>query len=261
MTYCLAMHVDEGLVFATDSRSSAGVDYVTTYSKMHVFTPSPDRVIVILSAGNLATTQEVMNTIQRDLELPESTESLRTPRYLFEAADYVGRISQSVQAKHVNALQQTGISGEATLILGGQIQGHPPEIMLIYPQGNYIAATAETPYLQIGETKYGKPVLDRVLRRGLSLDECARLGLVSLDATRGSNITVGLPFEVVMYRRDALQIERHLHLDGDSETYSALRTRWHEGLRRVFRRLPKFDWEDSADGTSSGNDENIVPME
>ena len=260
MTYCLAMHVDAGLVFATDSRSNAGVDYVTTYSKLHVFNPSPDRIMVILSAGNLATTQEVINIVNRDLELPDSKESLRTPRYMFEAADYIGSISLAVQSKHGAILQQSGVSGEATLILGGQIKGHPPEILLIYPQGNYISATTETPYLQIGESKYGKPVLDRVLRRELSLEDCARLAIVSLDATRGSNITVGLPFEVATYRQDTLQLEHRLHLDENSECYQDIRNRWHDGLRRVFRRLPKFDWE-AGDGSAEELDSNVTPLE
>nr|MDJ0806661.1 20S proteasome subunit A/B [Gammaproteobacteria bacterium] len=162
MTYCVGMCLKDGLLFASDSRTNAGVDYVTSYSKMHLFTPAADRLFVLLSAGNLATTQEIINHIQRDLDFPEGRENLLSARYLFEAADYLGRVSQQVQQQHSQALQQAGVSGEVTLILGGQIQGQPHGLLMIYPQGNYIEASENTPYLQIGETKYGKPILDRI---------------------------------------------------------------------------------------------------
>lgn len=134
MTYCLGLCLDEGLVFASDSRTNAGVDYVTTYSKMHVFQPAPDRLFVILSAGNLATTQEVMNHIQRDIDYPCGGNNLVNARYLFEAAEYVGRVSVQVQREHSAALSQSGVSGETTLLIGGQISGQPHGLMLIYPQ-------------------------------------------------------------------------------------------------------------------------------
>ena len=161
MTYCIGLCLDDGLVFGSDSRTNAGVDYVTTYSKMYVFSPSPDRVFVILSAGNLATTQEVMNHIQRDLDFPSNSPNLGSVRYLFEAAEYIGRVSLEVQTDHSAALTSSGVSGETTLLLGGQIAGQQHGLMLIYPQGNYITASPETPYLQIGESKYGKPAVDR----------------------------------------------------------------------------------------------------
>ena len=141
--------------------------------------------------------------------------------------------------------------------MGGEIRGHEPQIYLIYPQGNHISAIDETPYLQIGENKYGKAVLDRVITRSLSLEDCARLALVSLDATRGSNITVGLPFEVATYRSGTFAIERHLKLDIDSPDYQAIRERWHEGVRRVFLDLPKFEWERGDQADSTGFNENL----
>jgi len=183
MTYCLAACLDQGLVFESDSRTNAGVDYVTTYSKMHVFQPAPDRLFVILSAGSLATTQEIIYHIQRDLDQAANTTSLTNVSYLFETAEYLGQVSQNVQLRHGPVLQASCISGETSLILGGQIQGHEPQIMLIYPQGNYITASDEAPYLQIGESKYGKPVMDRFLRGGISLEEGARIALTSLDGT------------------------------------------------------------------------------
>ncbi len=243
MTYCLAMSVDAGLVFASDSRTNAGVDYVTTYSKMHLFTPSEDRIFVVLSAGNLATSQEIVNRVQRDLDDPGPGPNLRTVRYQFEAAGYLGGVSRAVQAEYASALNESGVSGQATLIIGGQIRGQPHDIHLVYPQGNYIAASPQTPYLQIGESKYGKPVLDRILVHSLSLADCARLSLVSLDATRGSNITVGPPFEVAIYRTDAIAIDRRLRLDMSSPEFAAIRAGWHHGLREVFAGLPRFDWE------------------
>ncbi len=203
MTYCLGLVLDQGLVVASDSRTNAGVDYVTTFSKLHVFTPAPDRIFMLLSAGNLATTQEVLNRIRRDLKQPGEDANLLSARYLFEAAEYVGKVSLGVQRDHGPALQQSGVSAETTLILGGQIAGEAHGLFLIYPQGNYFAASPETPYLQIGENKYGKPALDRIATPKLSLDDGARLCVVSLDATSRSNVTVGPPFEVAVYPRTA----------------------------------------------------------
>ncbi len=246
MTYCIGICLDDGLVFASDSRTNAGVDYVTTYSKMYVFGPAPDRLFVILSAGNLATTQEVMNHIQRDLDHPGPNGSLMSVRYLFEAADYVGRVSLEVQHEHAGALQQSGISGDTTLILGGQIQGQPHGLMLIYPQGNYIHASPETPYLQIGESKYGKPSVDRIVKPTLSLAEGARLALVSLDATSRSNITVGPPFEVGMYTKDSLQLGRYAKFEAEDPYLVSVRASWNQGVCDAFANLPVFPWEQEA---------------
>jgi putative proteasome-type protease len=230
-------------MFASDSRTNAGVDYVTSYSKMHVFEPAPDRVFVILSSGNLATTQEIINIIQRDIDYPAGGENLLTARYLFEAADYVGRVSQMVQQQHGTALQQAGVSGEVSLILGGQIQGQPHGLMLIYPQGNYIEASHSTPYLQIGETKYGKPVLDRVLRYDLALNDAARLALVSLSSTTMSNITVGPPYEVSIYHVDQFKMSSRCKFEEGGEYLKILQDAWTKGLIQIFNNLPRFDWE------------------
>jgi putative proteasome-type protease len=243
MTYCLAISLYQGLVFASDSRTNAGVDYVTTFSKMHVFTPGPDRIFVVLTAGNLATTQEVLHRVRRDLDGTDGAESLRTVRYLFEAADYLGRVSCEVQGAHMQAMQRAGFSAEGSFIIGGQIRGQGPGLFLVYPQGNFISASPETPYLQIGETKYGKPALDRVVEPGLTLEDGARLALVSLDATMRSNISVGPPLEVAIYTRDSFAIGHYLNLKADSPLYAEIRERWQDGLRRAFQQLPRFDWE------------------
>jgi putative proteasome-type protease len=246
MTYCLGIAVDAGLVLASDSRTNAGIDYVTSYSKLHVITPAPDRLFVLLSAGNLATTQEVMNRIRRDLDQAAAGTNLLTANYLFEVADYVGRVSLGVQRDHGPALSESGVSVQTTLILGGQIAGHPPGLYLIYPQGNYFSASPETPYLQIGENKYGKPALDRIVRPDMSLEDAARLCLVSLDGTSRSNVTVGPPFEVAIYPRDSLALSHRLKLAHDSPLLAAVSQSWNAGLRRVFEQLPRFDWENDA---------------
>jgi putative proteasome-type protease len=243
MTYCIGVCVEQGLVFASDSRTNAGVDYVTTFSKMHVFTPSSDRVFVILSAGNLATTQEVMNHLQRDLDYPNGAPNLANVRYVFEAAEYVGRVSLDVQREHRQALSQSGVSGETTLILGGQIEGQAHGLTLIYPQGNSLPAPAEPPYLQIGESKYGKPAVDRIVSRALTLEEGARLALVSLDGTARSNITVGPPFELAMYRRDSFTLGYRRKFKAEDPFLMHLREQWNAGIRAAFDALPKFDWE------------------
>lgn len=242
MTYCVGLRLNEGLVFASDSRTNAGVDYVTTYSKMHVFSPSPDRIFVILSAGNLATTQEVINHIRRDIDYPNNGPNLTNVRYMFEAAEYIGQVSQQVQQEHNTALNQSGVSGETTLLLGGQISGQEHSLLLIYPQGNYISASPETPYLQIGESKYGKPGLDRIVRPDLSLDEGARLCLVSLDATTRSNITVGPPFEVGTYVKDELSLRCRCTFDESDPYLIDLRKAWNDGINNVFKTLPEITW-------------------
>jgi putative proteasome-type protease len=243
MTYCAALLVDEGLVFASDTRTNAGVDYVTTFSKMHIIRPAPDRVFVLLSAGNLATTQEVLNRINRDLEQGSDGPNLMNADYLFEAAEYVGKICLAVQGDHGPALQASGVNADTTLILGGQIAPHIPKLFQIYPQGNYFAASEETPYLQIGETKYGKPVLDRISRSARTLANGARLLLVSLDAASRSNAAVGPPFEIALYRADTFEIGNYFKLEADDPWLRELQKQWNQGISNAFFHLPQFPWE------------------
>jgi putative proteasome-type protease len=242
MTYCLAIKVNDGLVFASDSRTSAGVDYISTFSKMHSFVEPGERLYVLLSAGNLATSQAVLNAIQRDID-EDKPENLKTFKYLFDAAHYIGHLSQKVQREHREAAERGKINTEASFILGGQIGARAPKIYLIYPQGNYITASEETPYLQIGETKYGKPILDRVIRPDTPLEDAARCALVSLDSTMRSNISVGPPLELAIYRKDRYALDQRISLKYGTPLYTALQKRWNEGLRRAFERLPRFEWE------------------
>lgn len=244
MTYCLAISVNKGLVFASDSRTNAGVDYVRTYSKMHTFTWPDERMCVLLTSGNLATTQAVVNNIKLDLENPKAKFSLRKGKHLHEVAHYIGQLSQKEQRQHADAMERSTSNAEASFILGGQIAGEAPEIFLIYPQGNYISASPETPYLQIGENKYGKPILDRIIAQTTTLEDAARCALVSLDSTIRSNVSVGLPIELAIHTRDTLQAPYHLKLAQNSPMYKSLQKNWNEGLRRAFKRLPRFEWEE-----------------
>ena len=243
MTYCVAIQVSEGLVFAADTRTNAGVDYVTAYPKVHCFRPAEDRVFVLLTSGNLATTRELLDQIRRDLDDEPSSPngySLRTARYVFEAAEYVGRISRGIQEKHGDALARSGVSGEVSLIVGGQIRGRPAELLLVYPQGNYIGVSDETNFLQIGETKYGKPVLDRLASFDLSLSAAASLALVSLDATVRSNVTVAAPFDFLLYRRDSLTLPEPIRIGPESAYYRRVRQSWQQGFESMFWGLEVF---------------------
>jgi len=246
MTYCVAIKVNSGLVFAADTRTSAGVDDVRTYNKLHVFEIPGDRSFVILSAGNLATTQAVLAHAQRDMEDPNIAVSLRTVRHMFDAAEYVGQLSVRAQKQVAPDNSYSGINVETTLILGGQIRGEEPAIYLIYPVGNCIAASPEMPFLQIGEIKYGKPILDRFVRPGVPLEDAARCALVSLDSTMRSNISCGPPVDVALLPRDALRVTQKLRLDTDTPYYAQLRETWQRQLDNAVRSLPKFDWESSG---------------
>jgi len=243
MTYCLAIKVNDGIVFASDSRTNAGVDYVSVYSKMYSFEVPGQRVFVLLTAGNLATTQAVVHQIQRDLDNPKAKRGLNVTGYLHDAAHYVGEVSMKVQERHAEALKQGGHSAEASFILGGQIDGRPPNIYRIYPEGNCITASPETPYLQIGETKYGKPILDRIVSSALTLEDAARCALVSIDSTVRSNVSIGPPIEVALYRNGALKLEQRLTLTLESPLYTDVQRAWNEGLQAAFKGLPSFEWE------------------
>lgn len=244
MTYCLAIKVDDGLVFASDTRTSAGVDDVRTYNKLHISETAGERVFVVLSAGNLATTQWVLNTLRRDLDSPDAPVSLRNVRHMYDAAEYMGTLSVRAQKESSAYGQYSNVDFRTTLILGGQILGEEPSLYLVYPEGNCISVSPETPYLQIGESKYGKPILDRIIKPHISLEDATRCALVSLDSTMKSNLTVGPPLDVAILPRDALRITHKLRLDIDTPYYASLKKAWGENLERIFREeLPKFDWE------------------
>ncbi len=245
MTYCVGIKAKAGLVFASDSRTNAGVDHVSTYSKMHVFERPGERLFVVLSAGNLATSQAVINTLRREFNDPAG-KGLGAVGDVFEAAEHLGNVSYRLQQEHADALERSGVSSEASFIIGGEVAGAGHEVCLVYAQGNYISATPETPYLQIGETKYGKPILDRIIAADTTLDDAARCALVSLDSTIRANISVGPPLDLAICVAGELRVSRRLSLAADSPLYVGIKLGWNEGLKRAFLELPRFEWEQGA---------------
>lgn len=244
MTYCVAIRTNTGLVFASDSLTNAGIDHVSTYSKMHTFVEPGKRLFVLLSSGNLATTQGVVKQLRNDNSVLAKV-CLSTVQSVADAVDYVGTLSSTLQRNQA-ARDTSNTNFEASFIFGGQIAGQAPEIYLIYPQGNYIHESSAHPFLQIGETKYGKPILDRVIRMDTPLEQAARCALVSINSTIRSNLTVGPPVEVLIYTADALDGGRQLSLAEDHPYYRALGEAWNEGLRQALNSLPPFAWEDQT---------------
>ena len=244
MTYCLAIRLHEGLIFLGDSRTNAGVDNVSTYRKVHLFQPAPDRFFVLESAGNLATTQEVLDRVHQDLTDPGAPESLATVRHLFEAALYIGRISRTVAASHREALAQVGADGTATFLLGGEILGGPPDILLVYPEGNYIRASDDRPFLQIGESKYGKFTLELGVAAHVNLATAAKLALTSMVSTAGSNLSVGPPYDVGIYVNDSHDLSE-FRVTADSPALVRLERFWSEQLRDAIDQLPAISPADA----------------
>lgn len=244
MTYCVAIKTDKGLVFASDSLTNAGIDHVSTYSKMHTFEQPGERMFVLLSAGNLATTQGVVKQLHDDCN-DSANICLSTVKTMAEAVDYVGSVSTDLQRTQ-SARDTAKTDFEASFIFGGQIAGQPQEMYLIYPQGNHIHESSAHPFLQIGETKYGKPILDRVIRSDTPLEQAARCALVSINSTIRSNLTVGPPIEVLIYNANSLTAARHLTLEEDTPYYRALGDAWNEGLRLALNSLPPFEWEEEV---------------
>ena len=249
MTYCLGLRLNSGLVLASDSRTSASVDDISVYSKMHGFATDSDRVVVLLSAGNLATTQAVRQQINRDLGNPQAERNLNSLDHLDEIAAYIGDINRQIQQSAApDSDQASGFNPEATFLLGGQIGEAPHDIFLIYPQGNYIVASRQKPFLQIGETKYGKPILSRLADAELSLDLGARLALVSMDAAMRSNLSVGPPIEVALCPAGEHRIEHRLKLEENDDYLQDLAVRWNAQLREAFLGLPDpTGWQTGPD--------------
>ncbi|HBD13102.1 MAG TPA: peptidase [Porticoccaceae bacterium] len=243
MTYCLGISLKTGLVFTSDSRTNAGADQISQYGKMHTLGIEGDRQFVLLSAGNLATTQAVLTEVRHQLrDDPECV--IRKARYLDEVADHIGEISREQQSRFIDAKgTPAGFSPRVSFILGGQIRGEPPALHLIYPEGNHITTSHATPFLQIGETKYGKPILDRVLTPDTTLEDAARCALVSMDSTMQSNVSVGPPIEVLLYEKDSLVFNRYMRLDEDHPYLIEVRKRWAASLKEAFNTLPRFNWE------------------
>lgn len=236
------MRLRAGLLFASDSRTNAGVDHIATFRKMNVFEQPGERLIVLLNAGNLATTQSVVSLLRQRAQ-HEGSHLLNVPT-LYDAAELLGRTLKEVVARDSEGggtLSQ-GVDFGANFIIGGQIRGERPRLFHVYPQGNFIEATEDTPYLQIGESKYGKPIIDRVINYESSLNEATKCTLISFDSTIRSNLSVGLPIDMLLYKSDSFASANPHRVTGDDPYFNKLRQGWGGGLKRVFAKLPDEDW-------------------
>ena len=241
MTYCLAINTDAGLVFCSDSRTNAGYDNFTTYSKMHTFIWPGERTLVLLSSGNLATTQAVIKQLWGDIE-NEAPINLRRIESIRAASDYIAHLSATLQKQH-SERDYSSTNFESTFIFGGQIGSDRHETLLIYPQGNYIHESDEHPFLQIGEIKYGKPILDRIIKRDTPLARAARCALVSMNSTMRSNLTVGPPVDLLIYPKDSLGWGQRMTLTENDPFAMQISEAWNEGLVQALQNLPRFYWE------------------
>jgi len=242
MTYCIAASINEGLILVSDSRTNAGIDNVSTHGKMHPFATTSDRKIVLLCAGNLATTQAVLEQLHRD-KIKNAQTNLNNVECLSEAAAYLGHVSLEKQKQHLNPEGQSAFNPSATFILAGQIGAEPHGAYMVYAEGNSITTSANTPFLQIGESKYGKPILDRFLKLNTSIDEAARCCLVSMDSTIRSNASVGPPVEMLIYRKDSFSFDEYYCFDDDNDYLLQLRRSWENKLREAVAALPSLKKE------------------
>lgn len=246
MTYCVAIKLNAGLVFLADSRTNAGLDQFSTFRKMMLYEQPGERFIVLLSAGNLSISQSVRELLQTaELKETQSAEPLTiwNASTLYDAARVLGFAVRQVQERDGAALKRAGVEFNVSLVLGGQIRGEATRLFQIYSAGNFIEATAETPYFQIGESKYGKPVLDRVLTPETPLDDAAKCALVSMDSTLKSNLSVGLPLDLVLYEQGTFASDKIICIDESNPYFHMLHTRWGAELRKAFDGIPSPRWD------------------
>jgi putative proteasome-type protease len=249
MTYCLGIINPFGIVMAADSRTNAGVDYISAYRKLFDFSVSGERVIAVCSSGNLSVTQAVVNLLKRDVHNHEEV-NLHTLSNMYDIAQYIGNKSRLIQERDRTWLERDKIEYQCNFLLGGQIKGERPELYLIYPQGNFIQATKETPFLQVGETKYGKPILDRTITYDTPLDAMAKCALLSIDSTMKSNISVGPPINLIMYETDSLAIRHKLLLRLGDPYLAKIRQLWEQYVRQAFEAMPNIEWEYEPDNSN-----------
>jgi putative proteasome-type protease len=242
MTYCVGLDLKDGMVLLSDTRTNAGVDNISTFSKMHVFEKKGDRVIVLLAAGNLASTQAVVNLLNEGIEVDGKVRTLASVKTMFRAAELVGEAIRRVYRIDGKSMEDHNVSFDVSFLMGGQIKNGKLSLFEIYSAGNFIEATQDTPYLQIGEHKYGKPILDRTARYETELYDGVKLALVSMDSTLRSNLSVGLPIDLLVYRRDSLQIELKKRITDSDDYFKMLRERWSAALREAYRTIPQPSW-------------------
>jgi putative proteasome-type protease len=242
MTYCVGVLLSEGIILASDSRTHAGVDNFASFCKMTVFERPGERVLVLLSSGNLAGTQAVISILKQRCDVPDAGPNLWTARTMFDVAGLVADAVREVERRDAAHLGRGDLSFNASFILGGQLKGEPPRLFRTYAEGNFIEASVETPFLQTGEAKYGKPIIDRVITPTTSLSDATKCILVSFDSTMRSNLSVGMPIDLVCYERDSLQLKHRRRFDQGDDYFTALSRHWSEGVRTVFKQLPELRW-------------------
>ena len=242
MTYCVGILLDRGMIFASDSRTHAGVDDFAKFCKMTVFERPGDRVLVLLSSGDLAGTQAVISVLKQRGDAGGEDVNIWNARTMFDMANLVANAMRDIERRDGPYLAESDIRFNASFILGGQINGEPLRLFRIYAEGNFIEAGLDTPFFQTGETKYGKPILDRVITRSTALADAAKCVLVSFDSTMRSNLSVGMPIDLVCYERDTLKIQMRRRFDDGDAYLTALSRQWSEGVRHAFSELPAFCW-------------------
>ncbi len=242
MTYCVALRLNRGLVFAADTRTNAGVDNIAQFRKIYFWRQPGDRVLVLLAAGNLSLTQSVVSLLNEQLvQKEEEIPNLHNVPTMYRAARLVGDAVRSIRAVDGAALEATKTGFAGSFILGGQIGSEQPRLFQIYSEGNFIEATDDTPYFQIGEHKYGKPILDRVAQPTMRLGQAAKLILLSFDSTLRSNLSVGMPIDILIYERDSLDVRREKRIEQDDEYFKKLSASWSEALREAFTKIEEFN--------------------
>jgi putative proteasome-type protease len=243
LTYCVGVLLDDGIILASDSRTHAGVDNFATFCKMTVFERAGERVVILLSSGNLAGTQAVISVLKQRAAAEDGSLGLWTARTMFDVAMLVSDAMREIERRDAPYLENSA-PFNASFILGGQLKGEPQRLFRIYAEGNFIEAGLDTPFLQTGEAKYGKPILDRVISRSTNLADAAKCVLVSFDSTMRSNLSVGMPIDLVCYERDSLQLRLRRRFDQGDTYLTTLSAEWSEGVRKVFRQLPELTWAD-----------------
>ncbi len=244
MTYCVGMRLRAGLIFMSDTRTNAGVDNISTVKKMHTWEVPDERFLVVMTAGNLATTQSVISLLDERAKAPEDRNpSILQAPSMFQIAREVGRTLREVIQSNSASGQTADSKFGATLIVGGQIKGSPPRLFLIYPEGNFIEASDDTPFFQIGEAKYGKPILVRAHEQDMSFEEAVKLLMVSFDSTIKSNLSVGLPLDYVTYTADTMRTGHAARVAYDDPYYQVVSRGWSEALKLAFQQLPAFEFE------------------
>ena len=242
MTYCIGVMLDKGMIFASDSRTNAGMDNIAKFCKMTVFERRGDRVIVLLSSGNLAGTQAVIGVLNQRCAAGDASPNLWNAQTMFDVAMLVADAMRDIERRDGEYLQENEVGFNASFIVGGQVNGEAPRLFRIYSEGNFIEAGIDTPYFQTGETKYGKPIVDRVNTRFTPLADAAKCVLVSFDSTMRSNLSVGMPIDLICYERDSLEVQWRRRFDDGDAYFTALSQEWSEGTRQVFRKLPELRW-------------------